>query len=142
MPLISATRLRIRSIWFLPAFFLHAKRSTDQVKTAEGNLAAALLNDAQWTFWTCTAWESAEQMRAYMTSGGHMAAMRKLIGWCDEASVAHWEQDSPELPSWTEIHRRMQADGRASKVAHPSAAHLANTIAPPHPTKARSFKVK
>ena len=81
-------------------------------------------------------------MRAYMSSGAHKPAMRKLVGWCDEASVVHWEQESAELPSWTEVHRRMQADGRASHVAHPSVAHRAFRIEPPHPTKARPFRLK
>jgi hypothetical protein len=62
-------------------------------------------------------------MRAYMTSGAHCTAMPRLIDWCDEASVAHWEQETEELPSWREVHRRMQSEGRRSKVRHPSPAH-------------------
>ena len=34
--------------------------------------------------------------------------MRRLAEWCDEASVAHWTQESAALPDWIEVHRRMQ----------------------------------
>jgi hypothetical protein len=51
--------------------------------------------------------------------------------WCDEASVARWTQDSAELPNWQEAHRRMQAEGRPSKVSFPSAAHQQFQIPPP-----------
>ena len=40
-----------------------------------------------------------------------------------DASVVRWSQQSAELPDWQEAHRRMQAEGRPSKVRFPSAAH-------------------
>jgi hypothetical protein len=83
----------------------------------------ALLPDARWTFWTLTLWDSAEAMRAYMTGGAHRKAMPKLAGWCDEASVVHWDQTDPALPAWPEAERRMRHEGRPSKVRYPSAAH-------------------
>ena len=45
-----------------------------------------------------TAWDSQESMRRYMTTGSHKKAMPKLMKWCDEASVAHWEQEGDALP--------------------------------------------
>ncbi len=125
MVFVSLTRLRIRSVWFMPGFMLHALRTQRQVERAGGFKTGALLPDRQWTFWTMTAWDSQASMRAYMTSGAHKQAMPKLMHWCDEASVAHWEQAEAELPSWTEADRRMRETGRASKVLHPSAEHAA-----------------
>jgi hypothetical protein len=58
--------------------------------------------------------------------------MHKLLEWCDEASVVHWLQAELEVPSWNEIHQRMQVEGRQSKVNHPSEAHLAYLLRPPH----------
>lgn len=142
MPLISATRLRIRSPWYLPAFFLQAFRSANQAKGAPGNLAVAVLNDTQRTFWTCSSWVDQEAMRTYMSSGVHQKVMRKLAHWCDEASVVHWEQDSPDLPNWLDIHRRMQQDGRSSRVAHASPAHLAFRVPPPDLPKSRPVRLK
>ena len=120
---VSLTRLRLRSIRFLPAFAFHAIRSERQVKRAPGFLTSALLPDRSWTFWTMTGWESEASMRAYMTSGAHKQAMPHLMKWCDEASVAHWTQPEAQLVSWTEADRRMRTTGRTSKVRHPSPQH-------------------
>ena len=131
MPLIAVTRLRLRSMRFLPQFAWLAFFSNKQVRRAPGHLRSQVLNDARHTFWTLSAWENEATMRAFMTSGAHRRAMPKLREICDEASVVHWLQDAAELPDWPEAHRRMVAEGRPSKVNHPSPAHMAGDIARP-----------
>jgi len=123
MSFVSLTRLRVRSIRFMPFFAVHTTRSLGQVRKAHGFQTGALLPDRNWTFWTMTAWDDAESMRRFMTAGAHKIAMTHLMHWCDEASVAHWEQEGSILPSWEEADRRMRASGRASKVNHPSPDH-------------------
>ena len=123
MIFVSLTRLRIRSVRYLPLFVMHTLRSLRQVKKAPGFLTGALLPDRSWTFWTLTAWDQRESMRSYMVSGDHKQAMPHLMHWCDEASVAHWEQEDTTLPSWEEADRRMRESGRPSKVNHPSSEH-------------------
>jgi len=123
MVFVSLTRLRLRSIRFLPGFAIYAVRSQMQVQKAPGFLKVALLPDKKWTFWTLTAWESQESMRQYMTSGAHKKAMPHLLHWCDEASVAHWTQEDAVLPTWAEADKKMREIGRVSKVNHPSAQH-------------------
>ena len=78
-----------------------------------------------------TAWDSQESMRAYMTSGDHKKAMPYLLEWCDEASVAHWQQEATALPSWVESDHRMRTEGRISKVRNPSQNHESLTYDPP-----------
>ena len=56
MAWVSVTRLRIRSIRFLPAFLLHAWRSERQVRRSPGFEAGSLLPDGRRTFWTLTLW--------------------------------------------------------------------------------------
>ncbi len=136
MPFVSLTRLRIRSIFFLPAFALHAQRTNSQVKRAPGFRRGGLLPDRDWTFWTMTAWSTQADMRAYMVSGAHMKAMPKLLHWCDEASVAHWEQESETLPTWEEADHRMRSTGRASKVRHPSPHHADLSYRDPRTSRA------
>lgn len=131
MPLISVTRLRVRSFRYLPAFLLYSLRSSRQAKRAPGNLGVGLLNDANGAYWTRTAWQDDSAMRTFMTAPPHLRAMPKLMDWCDEASVVHWTQESPELPDWLEAHRRLAAEGRRSKVRHPSPAHEAYSIPVP-----------
>jgi hypothetical protein len=131
MTFISATRLRVRSIRFLPGFFYYALVSTRQARRATGNLGTISRNDANRTFWTATAWKDESAMRAFMMAAPHRKSMPELVHWCCEASVVHWMQESPALPDWQDAHRRMVAEGRPSKVNHPSPDHLADKIAPP-----------
>ena len=124
MPVVSITRLRVRSRRYLPGFLVAAFRSGRQVRRSDGNLGIALLNDRRMTFWTKTVWESEEAMKAFMHASPHGPVMKKLLNWCDEAALVHWTQDEATLPSWEEAYRRIQAEGRRSKVNHPSPAHV------------------
>jgi hypothetical protein len=147
MPFISLTRLRIRSIRFMPFFLLHSFRSIRQIKRAPGFQTGMLLPDKHWTFWTMTAWDSEESMRQFMISGSHKAAMPHLVRWCDEASVTHWSQPDPALsshtldpgpqtlPSWSEADRRMRESGRPSKIKHPSPNHATLNFKTPRTTR-------
>jgi quinol monooxygenase YgiN len=134
--------LRIRSWAYYPAFLFATLRVAWQAKKADGNLAVELLRDRRNTFWTLTSWSSEAAMKAFMRAKPHGPAMRKLLEWCDEAALVHWSQSGAELPSWEEAHRRMQREGRPSKVNHPSAAHTAHAIPAPlvRPTRPRNLK--
>jgi hypothetical protein len=123
MPLVSITRLRLRSWRYVPGQLWYALLSSHQAKAAPGNLAVRVLRQANNTFWTCTVWTDEAAMRTFMMSGAHRRAMPRLIEWCNEASVAHYQQETAEPPPWPEACRRMQAEGRPSKVRHPSEAH-------------------
>ena len=70
-------------------------------------------------------------MKAFMLAGPHRQVMRSLLEWCDEAALVHWEQETAREPSWREAHRRLQGEGRRSKVNHPSSAHETFQIRPP-----------
>lgn len=123
MPFISITRLRVRSVRFLPLFALYTLRSLRQVKSAAGFQEGRLLADRRWTFWTMTAWDNEESMKRFMTGGSHKEAMPRLMNWCDEASVVHWDETQAGLPTWTEADQRLRSNGRASKVRNPSPQH-------------------
>jgi hypothetical protein len=113
----------VRSGRYLPAFFFAALRSAFQARRAKDNLAVTILREAHNTYWTRSLWANEAAMTSFMLSGVHRTVMPKLLKWCDEASVARWTQDSPQQPTWDEVHQRMQRDGRTSRVNHPSEAH-------------------
>ena len=140
MPLVSITRLRVRSFRYLPAFLLGSLRSAREAKTASGNLAVSVLSDANLAFWTRTLWTDERAMRAFMFAPAHRRVIPKLLQWCDEAAVTHWLQDSLEPPSWQEVHRRLQHEGRTSKVDHPSIGQLRFAIPPPKTTRQVTLK--
>jgi len=128
MPVVSITRLRVRSWRYLLPFFVGALQSAWQAKKAEGNLAVSVLRQPGSVFWTRTVWTSEDAMKSFMLSGPHRGVMRPLLEWCDEAALVHWMQEGSEPPSWPEAHRRLQEEGRTSKVNHPSEHHRAYHI--------------
>ncbi len=131
MAVVSVTRLRVRSWFYLPAFLLRSLRIGWQAKKAPGSLRVKVLQDGLSTFWTCTSWENESALKAFMLAKPHGPAMRKLLEWCDEAALVHWSQPEPDLPTWTQAHQRMQSEGRTSKVNHPSEAQTKFMISPP-----------
>jgi hypothetical protein len=112
-------------------FVWRTLQSVRQTKRSAGFLGGKLLRDARNAFWTVTVWEEESAMNAFRTSGAHRSAMPKLLEWCDEASVVHWTQETVELPTWKEAHRRMVDEGRLSKVNHPSSDQLAKRFPAP-----------
>lgn len=124
MPLVSITRLRLRSTRYVVPFLWYALRSRWQAQAASGNLGA-VVRRARGAFWTLSVWQDQAAMRAFMLGGAHRSAMARLRPWCDEASLAHWQQQAATLPSWAEAEQRLARDGRISAVAHPSPAHAA-----------------
>ncbi len=141
MPLVSITRLRVRSLCFLPAFIWYSLRSARQASRAPGNLATQILKERKRAFWTATPWTDQAAMKNFILANPHGIAMRKLLEWCDEAALVHWLQDTKDLPDWKEAQRRLQAEGRRSKVNHPSQGQIANQI--PEPRAGRgTFRLK
>ena len=122
MAFISVTRLRPRSIRFLPIIVLHTWRSRKQLKGAQGFLGGYLASGSRFALWTVTAWTDEASMRAYRNTGSHLRAMPRLIDVCDEASVVHWTSENGTIPEPVDAAERMKA-GRLAKLRYPSAAH-------------------
>jgi heme-degrading monooxygenase HmoA len=129
MPVISITRLHLRSWRYAPQFAVYTLGSARQARRSDGFLGGALGNDTERGAWTMTAWRDEAAMRAFRNRGIHFNAMPRLLKWCDEASFAHWTQSDATLPSPEQAHRRMKTEGRLSKVSYPSAAHAAGVTA-------------
>lgn len=70
-------------------------------------------------------------MRQFRNHGAHRKVMPKLLNWCDEATLLHWEQETAELPDWPDIYRRMVSEGKLSKVHHPSPNHVTKDFPEP-----------
>lgn len=128
MAFVSVTRLRLRSVRYLPFFLIDSMQSLQQAKQAPGNFRAT--TRAQWklVFWTMTVWEDEAAMRSYMRSGAHGKSMPKLQTWCDEGAIVHWEQDSIEFPSWETAEAKMLVNGRFTPLKYPSLSHQQKQI--------------
>jgi len=140
MPFVSITRLRVRVWRYLPGFVIQSLRAARQAKFADGSLAVSVLRDADRAFWTRTVWRDEAAMRSFMRSGVHRRIMARLPEWCDEAALAHWVQDDNEPASGAEAHRRLQKEGRRSRVDHPSDAQRRFEIREPRKSSGLVFR--
>lgn len=131
MAYVSITRLRIRDDVYLEEFMADSMDIYGQAEAAAGNLGVDVLVEVANTFWTRSVWTDRAAMRGFMTSDKHAASMPDLRVWCDEAHVAHWEQEGAELPPWDEAHRQLLAVGRRSAVDNPTPAHESMDLPPP-----------
>ena len=114
--LASVTRLRVRSLGYLPAFLWQTLLSQRQVVRAPGFSGGRLLIDASRTFWTLTVWQDERAMKAFRGSAAHAKVMPRLVEWCNEASYAHWAFKADSVPSWQEAHEHLVEEGRLSRV--------------------------
>lgn len=126
MAVISVTRLRLRSLDYLPDFIEYADLAYNQAKQAPGNIHTITRSQTETAYWTLTAWDNEASMKTYMMADAHREAMPKLVEWSDEASFVHWNQDSSELPSWDIAEQRMTEHGKFGPLKYPSEAHLQN----------------
>ena len=129
MPFVSVTRLHLRSFRFAVPFVVFSLRSINQLRRSHGFLRGWVGNEFPLGFWTVTTWESADAMRAFRNGRPHLDAMKKMMDWADEGSYAHWEQRDDDPPDAETAFRRIAAEGRISKVLHPSKRHAAGATA-------------
>lgn len=126
--LVSVTRLRLRSWRFLPAFVWAARRSIRQAKQTGGNAGVYTRKTGGLAFWTLSLWRDESAMAAFRAAPPHRDAMPRLARWCDEAAVAHWQQDDEKTPGWPAAAQRLCTAGRLSRVEHPSKDQQAGRI--------------
>ena len=130
MPIVSITRLRLRSLRFVPGFAWYTWQSQRQLARSPGFLGGSVSTGPALAFWTASAWTDETAMKGFRDAAWHKRAMPKLLEWCDEASVARWSQEGAALPDRNAMLERMTTAGRTSKVRHPTAAHAAGQTAP------------
>ncbi len=131
MPVLSITRVRVRSYRYYPWFMLQTARIVRRVLRAEGNLSVRFLRDRSRTFWTLTGWTSEGDLKRFLDSDVHRGAAHRQHDWCDEAAAVRWSDGSAELPSWQDAYLRLQRDGIPSQVLHPSTAQQKFEVPPP-----------
>jgi hypothetical protein len=140
MPVVSVTRLHLRSLRYLAPFIVDAMRATRQARRSSGFGAGWLGNEGLHGFWTATTWASLDAMRDYRNSPPHRQSMKKLLHWCDTASYVHWDQDGTSPPDAGMAFTRLSAEGTLSKVLHPSDDHRASrTTGTTRPRPGRPF---
>ena len=131
MPIIVVTRLRLRDPALLDEFFTDAVAAIEQATKADGNLGADALADANNAWWSVSAWQDRDRMRAFVGSEPHLGITARLDHYCDEATFVDWEQASPTLPDWRTNWSHLTADGKPAELTNASAANQTRDFPPP-----------
>lgn len=111
MVVVTGTRLQARRWRFVP-FMRASMASAKQAEQAPGFLGGTLLKDKRRAYWTITLWRDRESMSAFRNSGAHEEAMASIQELAEGFVSCTWEQDHHRMPTWPELHDRLQAGGR------------------------------
>ena len=131
MPVIVVTRLRLKDPALLDEFFVDAVAAIEQAQKSAGNLGADALADANNAWWSVSAWQGRDLMRTFVGSEPHRSILARLDHYCDEATFADWEQDSPDLPDWQTSWRHLTTDGKVAELTDPSPANQTRAFPAP-----------
>lgn len=77
-----------------------------QLQTPEGLISKQTKGTSFTTFYTITAWESKEHMRAFRNQGAHLEAMKNINTIGKKASYTHYESDT--VPTWGEALKKLK----------------------------------
>jgi hypothetical protein len=105
---VSITGLQVRRVWHIPSFWSHAMKSMVQARNAPGNISAdaRTINGVHHTLSVRT---DRNAMRAYLTAGPHLAAMRLFPSIATGKVVGYLAQQAPD---WSEVHTIWLERGR------------------------------
>ncbi|AGI67209.1 hypothetical protein OAN307_c15360 [Octadecabacter antarcticus 307] len=105
---VSITGLRLKKVWHAPVFWRHATASMSQAKAAEGCLSADA-RTIDGVDHTLSVWTSRDAMRAYLTKGAHLNAMKtfKRI-----ATGKVYGFETATVPDWPQVHRLWLDEGK------------------------------
>lgn len=104
---ISITGLQVRAFYLAPLFWRHAMRSMAQAQAAQGCLQASarMINGIHHTR---SVWIGKDYMRAYISSGAHLEAMKAFPKFATGKTIGF---EAEEIPDWPEVHRIWQMHG-------------------------------
>ncbi len=106
---VSITGLQVRRVWHIPTFWSHAMRSMVQARAAPGNISADA-RTIDGVHDTLSVWTDKDAMRAYLTAGPHLEAMRLFPGIATGKVVGY---PARQAPDWSEVHASWLERGRA-----------------------------
>jgi hypothetical protein len=105
---VSITGLQVRLVWHIPSFWSHAMRAMVQARTAPGNIFADA-RSINGIHHTLSVWTDKDAMRAYLTAGPHLEAMRLFPSIATGKVVGYLAQQAPD---WSEVHAIWLERGR------------------------------
>jgi hypothetical protein len=97
---VSITGLRVRRIWHIPSFWSLATRAMVQARGASGNISVET-STIDGVHHTRSVWTDKAAMRAYLSTGPHLEAMRRFPTIATGKTLGFL---TTEVPDWTKVH--------------------------------------
>jgi hypothetical protein len=106
---VMASRLRLRSLWDVPAFLWAAMRIRRQMLNSPGALGVSLIaKPAKRAFWTLSAWQDQASLSATVGRQPHRDVMKRFSPKLADSRFITWTTPASALPpSWPEALRRL-----------------------------------
>ena len=105
---VSITGLRVRTLWLMPRFWVHAVRTLRQIRDAEGCISADV-RLIQGVHHTLSVWQSKDHMRAAIHTGAHLRAIRDFRAIATGKTFGY---ETDAVPHWDDVHQMWQDRGR------------------------------
>jgi hypothetical protein len=108
---VSVTGLKVKNLWSMPTFMVHASSSMSQAQAAEGNIKA-MGTYRKGVHHTLTVWEDKNSMINFLIAGAHAQAMKNAdaIGLPGGTKVYGYESET--IPtSWDEVLKLWEEHG-------------------------------
>ena len=130
MPIVSVTRIRIRSWRFMVPFTIYSMRSVHQARRSPGFLGGWVGATTNHGYWTVTVWRDEAAMKQFRDHDAHKTAMPRMLDWGDEGAMARYEQAGSDAPTAAAARDALASRGRLSKIRYPTADHAAGKTVP------------
>ncbi len=104
--------LPLKSYWHVLPFFLYTAQVMKQLASAQHLLGYSLLaRPLLKRFWTLSAWENADALRAFVQYPPHVRVMAALTPHMDKTRFVRWTVKGSQLPlRWDDALRRLEND--------------------------------
>lgn len=101
--------LPLKSYWRVVPFFFYTAQVIRQLASAQGMIGYSLLaRPLSKRFWTLSAWENEEALRAFVQHPPHVNIMTALSPHMDKTRFVRWTVKGSDLPlGWNDALRRL-----------------------------------
>lgn len=136
--ILSITRLRVRSWWYLPSFLLISRACVKQALADPSFRGGSTFVGPGLTYWTATLWADVPSMKAYVLGEPHRTATKRLARWCSEAAITNLEATA--LPAPAELPGLLAARPKFYTLHHPTEMQRARRVPQDVPRREYPFR--
>jgi hypothetical protein len=105
---IALTSIKLRSVWNFFTLSWHGYKISRQAKSQTGFIKIKS-NGFGYFHYTITAWQNADDMKAFVRTGAHLDAMKISKTLCTEIATCSYSAE--QIPSWREAKLMLEEKG-------------------------------